>query len=144
MTLLSIAHRYEFLGVREHAIKEIYGPFRAQEKSSILDTWDPMETELEIQQELQEHDYQMLISVAEKYDVSLFHVVPLLVPFVVRKQPLTVREVLRFSALTLTRLVHAREDYLRESGSSKGWARPDAEAIVYGIWQPEVTVESAD
>ncbi|KAI0280355.1 hypothetical protein BGY98DRAFT_328407 [Russula aff. rugulosa BPL654] len=62
IALLSITHRYEFLNVRERAILEIYGPFRARQKR-----WE----EQEIQQELQRHDYQLLISVAEKYDVPI-------------------------------------------------------------------------
>ena len=133
ITLLSIAHRYEFVDVREHAIIEIYGPFLAR--------WDSMEMsiigkkEQEIQQELQQHNYQLLISVAEKYDVPPCHIVPLLLPFVVRQQPLTVSEVLRFSALTITRLAHARENFLRDR-MMKSMA-PDAEAIVNEIWQVE-------
>ena len=150
MTLLSIAHRYEFLDVRERAISEIYGPFRAR-----LESWESIslavKREKKIQQELQQHDYQLLISVAEKYDVPLCHIVPLLLPFVVREQPLTLREVLRFSALTLTRLANAREDFLR-GGPKNPWERasmkpdvtPDAvKRIVYSIWEPELETDDS-
>ena len=146
MVLLSIAHRYEFLSVRERAIEEIYGPFRARQKSWNSDMLErAYELERVVEQELQDHDYQMLISVAEKYDIPLRHIVPLLFIFVVRKQPLTVREVLRFSTLTLTRLAHAREDYLRESTTwrlkptdSRSWTErnpPDVEEIVNRAWK---------
>ena len=89
---------------------------------------------VEPEEEIQE-DYQMLISLAEKYDVPLCHVVPLLVPFVVRKQPLTVKEVSGFSALTVTRVAHAREALLRERKSLPGCTRPAAEEVVFRIWQ---------
>ena len=124
IALLSITHRYEFLNVRERAILEIYGPFRARQKR-----WE----EQEIQQELQRHDYQLLISVAEKYNVPIRDLVPLLLPFVVRQQPLTEGEVLGFSALTASRLAHAREVYLREQRAKFGV--PDAKDIVYRIWE---------
>jgi len=136
VALLSIAHRYEFLNVRERAIREIYGPFRVRQKR-----WDLMAAERkeqEIQQELQRHDYQLLISVAEKYDVLIRDVVPLLIPFVVREQPLTEGEVLGFSALTVSRLAHAREDFLRERASRRlalGSGPSDPEEIVYRIWE---------
>lgn len=144
ITLLSITHRYEFMNVRERAIREIYSPFRAR--------WESMALEKdgeEIQQELQKHDYHLLISVAEKYDVPIRDVVPLILPFVVREQPLTEGEVLGFSALTVSRLAHAREDYFR---GSQGWGavKPDEKEIVYRIWQvqneghDEVEVENSD
>ena len=88
----------------------------------------------EIQQELEQHDYQFLISVAEKYEVPLRYIVPLLLPFVVREQPLTEGEVLRFSALTVSRLAHAREDFQRERRSISRGA-PNPKDIVYKIWQ---------
>jgi len=113
--------------VRERAIREIYNSFRARQKR-----WDSMMTE-EIQQELEQHDYQFLISVAEKYEVPLRYIVPLLLPFVVREQPLTEGEVLRFSALTVSRLAHAREDFKLGIGSSE--LEPEPENIVYKIWQ---------
>ena len=125
IALLSITHRYEFLNVRERAILEIYGPFRARQKR-----WE----EQEIQQELQRHDYQLLISVAEKYNVPIRDLVPLLLPFVVREQPLTEGEVLGFSALTVSRLAHAREDFQRERRETM-FKTPDTKEIVYRIWQ---------
>jgi hypothetical protein len=48
--------------------------------------------EQEIQRELEQRDYQLLISVAEKYDVPLRDIAPLLLHFVVREQPLTASE----------------------------------------------------
>jgi hypothetical protein len=134
IALLSIAHRYEFLNVRERAIREIYGPFRAR-----LKRWSSLaadKREAQLQQELQEHDYQLLLSVAEKHDVSLQDIIPLLLPFVMREQPMTEDEVLRFSALTVSRLAHAREDYKRDS-RLVGWRTetPDVLEIVYRIWQ---------
>jgi hypothetical protein len=134
IALLSIAHRYEFLNVRERAIREIYGPFRAR-----LKQWSSLaadKRELQLQQELQEHDYQLLISVAEKHDVRLEDIVPLLLPFVVREQPMTEDEVLRFSALTVSRIAHAREDYQRERRSLVYRSEsPSVLEIVSRIWQ---------
>jgi hypothetical protein len=147
ITLLSIAHRYEFLEVRERAISEIYGPFQVrarQERWGSILTGSEQECQ-KVQQELQQDDYQGLISVAEKYDVPLCHIVPLLLPFVMRVQPLTVKEVLSFSALTVTRLAHAREDFLRRRStkSLSVWAvtyamTPDAEEIVHKVWEAVV------
>lgn len=96
--------------------------------------------EQEIQQELQRHDYLLLISVAEKYDVSLRDVLPLLLVFVVREQPLTEGEVLGLSALTVSRLAHAREDFQRERGTRRpGFVLvsgvSDPQEIVYRIWE---------
>jgi len=79
----------------------------------------------------------MLISVAEKYDVPPQHFVPLLLPFATRKQPLTEGEVLHFSALTVSRLAQAREDFQRES-MTQNWRTlgiTDAKEIVNKIWQ---------
>jgi hypothetical protein len=99
--------------------------------------------EQEIQQELQQHDYQLLISVAEKYDVPIRDVVPLLLPFVVREQPLTEGEVLGFSALTVSRLAQAREEFQRKRMGSL--FRPlNPQEIVYRIWEPQAEVENDD
>ena len=78
----------------------------------------------------------MLISVAERYDVPPRFIVPILIPFVGRKLPLTEDEVLSFSALTVSRLAHAREDFQREF-RTQNWRTPDAVAkeVVYRIWQ---------
>lgn len=87
-----------------------------------------------IQQEIKQHDYQLLISVAEKYDVPLGYIVPLLLAFVVRQQPLTEGEVSRFSALTVSRLAHAREDFQRE----RNFLIPqDPKEVVFRIWQAQ-------
>ena len=108
----------------ERAIREIYGPFKR-----LLQKRAPSEEEEEV--------LQMLISVAEKYDVPSRIIVPLLIPFVVRGQPLTESDVLSFSALTVSRLAHAREEFretksslYRSAGNSEG-----AKEIVYKIWQ---------
>jgi hypothetical protein len=140
ITLLSIAHRYEFLDVRERAINEIYSPFQVRARQARLDSiLMSKEKVQEIQQELQQEDYQGLISVAEKYDVPFCHIVPLLLPFVMRVQPLTMREVSGFSTLTVTRLAHAREDFLRKRRSKTVTVtRPDAEVIVHKVWQAVV------
>jgi hypothetical protein len=124
IALLSIAHRYEFLNVRERAIREIYGPFQDDQKFCL------------VSREQKEKELRLLISVAEKYDVPPRFIAPLLVPFVGRKQPLTEDEVLSLSALTVSRLAHAREDFQREY-RTQNWRSPDAVAkeVVYKIWQ---------
>jgi hypothetical protein len=127
IALLSIAHHYEFLNVRERAIREIYEPAAAQ----------------------QSHDHMLLILVAEKYDVPPRHLLPSLVSFVMRSQPLTEVEVSSFSALTVSQLAHAREDFVRKTvnplPSQLGWgiAPPNgpswrenvAKDVVWKIWQ---------
>jgi hypothetical protein len=136
VALLSIAHRYEFLNVRVRAIREIYyNPFRAR-----LNRWISMgkeRREQEIQQELEQHDYQLLISVAEKYDVPSVNIVPLVLPFVVREQPLTEGEIMGFSALTVSKLAHAREDLQRELRPQMRRENSFAKGleIVCRIWQ---------
>jgi hypothetical protein len=116
IALLSFAHRYEFLDVRERAIHEIYSPFGGQRSLSV--------------QSKQEQELQ-LISVAEKYDVPPQNIVPLLIPYVARGSPLTEDEVLSFSALTVSRLAHAREEFVRRRKT----AYSVAEDIVCEIWQ---------
>lgn len=127
IALLSVAHRYEFLNVRERAIREIYNPSAAQ----------------------QPQDHMLLISVAEKYDVPPKHLVPSLVSFVMRPQPLSEGEVTRFSALTVSRLAHSREDFVRRTvnppPNPTGWGLPApngpswrenvAKDVVCKIWQ---------
>ena len=124
IALLSIAHRYEFLNVRERAIGEIYGPFQDDQKP-----WG-------VSREQKEKELRLLISVAERYDVPPRFIVPILIPFVGRKLPLTEDEVLSFSALTVSRLAHAREDFQREF-RTQNWRTPDAvtKEVVYRIWQ---------
>jgi hypothetical protein len=98
--------------------------------------------EQEIQQELQQHDYQLLISVAEKYDVMPRDVIPLLLVFVMRDQPLTEGEVLGFSALTVSRLAHAREDFQRERAPRLRASPPeDPDEIIYRVWQVQNDVD---
>jgi len=128
IALLSIAHHYEFLNVRERAIREIYDPAAAQ----------------------QPHDHMLLISVAEKYDVPLKHLVPSLVSFVMRAAPLSEGEVAHFSALTVSRLAHAREDFVRRTVNQQpqqlwgiptptvsSWKENVAKSVVLKIWNDE-------
>ena len=128
IALLSIAHRYEFLNVRERAIREIYD-LAAQPPQ------DPM----------------LLVSVAEECDVPPKHLVPSLVAFLLRPQPLSEGEVLRFSALTVSRLAHAREDFVRKKvtnaqpppafgwpaalSGGPSWKENMAKSVVCKIWQ---------
>ena len=130
IALLSIAHRYEFLNVRERAIREIYDP-AAQHPQ----------------------DHRLLISVAEKYDVPPKHLVPSYVALVLRSQPLSESEVGFFSALTVSRLAHAREDFVRRTvnaplsngdlrlgwshigSSGPSWRENVAKEVVCQIWQ---------
>ncbi|KAN0136877.1 hypothetical protein V8E53_005318 [Lactarius tabidus] len=127
IALLSIAHRYEFLNVYERAIREIYDPAAQQAQ-----------------------DHMLLIIVAEMYDVPPKHLIPSLVTFVMRAQPLSEGEVARFSALTVSRLAHAREDFVRRSvnappplmfglsppnSSGPSWKEKVAKDVVRKIWQ---------
>ncbi len=113
----------------ERAIREIYGPLLRPTKTVSLGG-DGKEGG-----GIEQHDYQMLLSVAEKYEVPLKYIVPLLLPFVMREQPLTEGEVLGFSALTVSRLAHAREDFQRERRSILWVPAADAKEVVYRIWQ---------
>jgi hypothetical protein len=127
IALLSIAHRYEFLNVYERAIREIYDPAAQQAQ-----------------------DHMLLIIIAEMYDVPPKHLIPSLVTFVMRPQPLSEGEVARFSALTVSRLAHAREDFVRRSvnappplmfglsppnSGGPSWKEKVAKDVVRKIWQ---------
>ena len=90
IALLSIAHRYEFLNVRERAIREIY---HSQERK----------------------DDVLLISLGEKYDVPPLDMLQSLAEVVMRVNPLTADEVACFSTLTVSRLAQAREDFARRA-----------------------------
>ena len=103
IALLSIAHRYGFPNVRERAMREIY--------SILMQQQDPLRQSLE----QLEQDHLLLVSVGEKYDVPSRYMLPSLVALVMRSQPLTPDEVSRFSALAVSRLAHAREDYVRRT-----------------------------
>jgi hypothetical protein len=132
IALLSIAHRYEFLNVRERVIREIYDILPEQQ--------DPLDSD---------EDHPLLVSVGEKYDVPPRHMLPSLVQLVIREQPLTPDEVSRFSALTVSRLAHAREAYVRKTviypehiGWSKQiehwkWCCGVARILVCKIWAVE-------
>ena len=128
IALLSIAHRYDFLNVYERAIREIYDPAVQQAQ-----------------------DHMLLITVAEKYDVPPKHLIPSLVTFVLRPQPLSEGEVARYSPLTVSRLAHAREDFVRKKvtnaqpppafgwpaalSGGPSWKENMAKSVVCKIWQ---------
>jgi len=119
IALLSIAHRYEFLNVYKRAVREIY---------DFKPSLEPPDSKL---------DYVMLISVAEKYDVPLQHMVPTFTALVLRENPLEDAEAAHLSILTLCRLARAREHYLRRYTlrPSRLSDRLDgAERIVREIW----------
>ncbi|KAI9513379.1 hypothetical protein F5148DRAFT_1020 [Russula earlei] len=136
IALLSISHRYEFLNVRERAIREIYG--------LLLHQQDPLRQSLPQPPQ----DHVLLISVAEKYDVPPQYMIPSLVALVMRAQPLTEDEVARLSALNVSRLAQARENYVRRTiippqtqagrlntpNSWFLWAHSVAKGIVCNIW----------
>lgn len=143
IALLSIAHRFEFLNVRDRAIREIYGPLQdqrtqAQPQPQLLPSQPPPQPQGE--------EHLMLISVAEKYDVPSRYIVPLLVTLVTRAQPLTEDDVARLSPLTVSRLAHSREDFVRKTASSppplgvglvngeSKWRNDIANNIVCKIW----------
>ena len=98
ITLLSIAHRYEFSNVYERAIYELYDLPASERQSSDSDS---------------KLGHAMLISVAEKYDVPLQHVLPSIVALVMRTESLMEAEVVHLSTLTICRLGRAREEYVR-------------------------------
>jgi hypothetical protein len=136
IALLSIAHRYEFLNVRERAIREIYNPLKQ------WDVWQPgWEPEQEMYvtavQKPETPDHLTLVSTAEKYDVPFREVLPSLVELVMREEPLSVAEVeiARLSTLTMYRLACAREDYLRKTTRAVYLnTRRVAKGIVRDIW----------
>lgn len=98
ITLLSIAHRYEFLGVCKRAVYELFDRPASERQNS------PSESE---------PGYAVLISVAEKYDVPLQHVLPSIIALVMRAESLMEVEVAHLSTLTICRLGRAREEYVR-------------------------------
>jgi len=125
VALLSIAHRYEFMNVRERAIREIYDRKPDSDPKS-------------------KPDYAMLISAAEKYDVPPWHVVPTFVAVVVREEPLTDVEAALLPMGTVVRLARAREEFLRKIIPMRArdalFSTPSDEAgmarrIVSNIWQ---------
>ena len=98
ITLLSIAHRYEFSNVYERAIYELYDRPASERQSS--DSGSGL-------------GHAMLISVGEKYDVPLQHVLPSIVSLVMRTESLMEAEVAHLSTPTICRLGRAREEYVR-------------------------------
>ena len=98
ITLLSVAHRYEFLNIYKRAIYELFDrPASGRQSSGSASV----------------PSYAKLISVAEKYDVPFQHVLPSIVALVTRREPLMEVEVVHLSTLTICRLGRAREDYIR-------------------------------
>ena len=98
ITLLSIAHRYEFLNIYKRAIYELFDRPASGRQSSGSASGP---------------SYAKLISVAEKYDVPFQHVLPSIVALVTRSEPLIEVEVVHLSMLTICRLGRAREEYIR-------------------------------
>jgi len=95
IALLSIAHRYDFSGVYKRAIQEIFHPPGAAQQQS--------------------QDHVMLLSMGERYHVSQEDLLPSLTALVMRPQSLTEDEVAYLSALAVSRLARAREDFVRET-----------------------------
>jgi len=124
IVLLSIANHFEFMNVRERAIREIYDPpgKRDKEKSSSTPVPDPHPP-----------DRLTLILTAEKYDVPLQQALPSFVELVMRKEPLTEVEIARLPVQTLHRLARAREEYLRTRDGIFEY-RSAATKIVCNIW----------
>jgi len=117
VALLSITHRYEIPNVHEQATYEIFHNSSKEYKS------DPKLV-------------QLLISVVEKYDVSRAHLFPWLVALVGREKPLKEDEIAHFSALTMSRIAHAREDCARRARSESSKFDPnDVQNIVRKIWR---------
>ena len=128
IALLSIAHRYEFLGVRARAIREIYDlPGQRDKETPGSGSGPGPGPGLP--------DYLTLILTAEKYDVSLEQALSSFVGLVMREEPLTEVEITRLSALTVHRLARAREVYLRMKERER--YPPAVERIVRDIWCTE-------
>ena len=144
IALLSIAHRYEFLNMYKRAIREIYdftpSKYRNAEQKSDTDS----DSDAGPQSLDSKLDYVMLISVAEKYDAPLQHLVPTFIALVLRPNPVEDAEAAHLSALTMCRLARAREHYLRKyplstTRLSQNDRREGAERIVREIWLPITT-----
>ena len=136
VALLSIAHRYEFLNVRERAIREIYNPLTRWDARQ--PGWEPEQGfYLRPSEKPETPDHLTLVSTAEKYDVPFREVLPSLVELVMREEPLSVAEVeiARLSTLTMYRLARAREDYSRKTTRAGDLnTRRVAKGIVRDIW----------
>jgi hypothetical protein len=97
IALLSIAHRYDFSNVRKRAIREIFHPQGAAQQQS--------------------QDHVILLLVGERYHVPHEDLVPSLIVLVMRSQSLTEDEVTHLSALTVSRLARAREEFVRKTAN---------------------------
>jgi len=123
IALLSIAHRYEFLKVRKHAIREIYDrPLKKrdvpQQKSGV-DAGPSSDSDSDANSDPDsawKPDYLLLITMAEEYDVPLRHVLPYFVTIVMRDESLRENEVMTLSAPTVCRLSRAREKFMPKRG----------------------------
>ena len=119
IALLSIAHCYEFLNVRERTINEIYHVLLQQ-------------------QEQLQHDHPLLISVGKKYDVEPWYMVPSLVALMMQVQPLTPDKVMRFSSHTVSQLTHAHEDFacrtMNPPPEHTDWLNMPNEHLTVVIW----------
>ena len=139
IALLSIAHRYEFLKVRKHAIREIYDRPRKKrgvsQQTSGADAESSSDSDSDANSDSDsawKPDYLMLITMSEEYDVPLRHVLPYLVAIVIREESLREDEFTTLSTPTVCRLSRAREDFIRKMRFGN---RADVAAeIVRDIW----------
>jgi hypothetical protein len=137
IALLSITHRYEFMKVRKHAIREIYD--RPIKKRRVTPQAQDADAESSPDSDANSDsdaawkpDYLMLITMAEEYDVPLRHVLPYLVAIVMRDESLREEEITTLSTPTVYRLSRAREDFIRKNGYNR---RSEVAAeIVRNIW----------
>jgi hypothetical protein len=128
IALLSIAHRYEFLNVRERAIREIYDP---------QGNWDKGKSGSDPVSDPEPPDNLTLLLTAEKYDVPIQQALPCFIDLVMRRETLSETEITRLPVTTLHRLARAREDFLRTKQNAFFNAlgpRSVAEGIVNNIW----------
>ena len=118
IALLSIAHRYDFSNVRKRAIQEIFHPRGAAQQQS--------------------QDHVMLLLVGERYHVPHEDLVPSLTALVVRSQSLTEDEVTHLSALTVSRLARAREEFVRKTANPQPVGSLDASVSTVGAFGSRV------
>ncbi|KAI0258565.1 hypothetical protein BC834DRAFT_910881 [Gloeopeniophorella convolvens] len=128
IALLSIAHHFDFPNVRARAVREVFAAPGAQAPDA--------------------PDLLLLVAVAERYDVPPGTVLPALAALVARPAPLSEAEVARSTALTVSRLAAAREEFVRRTagpapqplglapwlGGERGWKEDAAREIVRKIW----------
>lgn len=139
IALLSITHRYEFLKVRKHAIREIYDrPIKKRsvsQQAANADAESSPDSDSDAKSDTDSAwrpNYLRLITMSEEYDVPLRHVLPYLVAIVMRTDSLREDEVTTLSTPTVCRLSRAREDFIRK-GAYNSRSEIAAE-IVRKIW----------